>query len=231
MIRGLIAALAALVLALPMAVQARAFRVGVSGYSDGQPVIGTKYAIMPQEDQRQATAFEFPEYARHVERALATKNMVRVADAANADVLVYLGYGVTDPIKHSESTPNGRFIPVPNGSMTMKMAPDGKLVSVPATTNQWVGSDSTTTEWTTFDRWLTLSAVDAAELRQNGRARERWHLEVKSSGDSNDLRLVMPYMTYSASKYVGTDTGHALPVKVKEKDKAYLQYMAAPPAP
>jgi len=225
---GPFALLAALMLALPAQAHARAFRVGVSGYSDGQTVAGTRYALVADESQRQASAFEFPEYARHVERALATRNMVRVADPAGADVIIYVGYGVGDPVKHSESTPNARFLPVQTGVTTTQMTPTGQLVQVPETTMRWVGSGSTTTEWTTYDRWLRLSAVDAAEQRQSGKNRERWHMDIKSTGDSDDLRLVMPYMTYSASKYIGLDTGHALEIKVKEKDKGYLEYIAAP---
>jgi hypothetical protein len=226
--RRVIAAAAALALLWPAQLQAGRIDSYVSGYSDGQPIAGLRYVLLPEENQRQGSSFEFPEYARHVERALATTKLVRVADAGSADLIIYVGYGISDPVKHAETTPDAKFIPVSNGSMTTKMTPDGKLVSVPDTTYRWVGTgSSSTTEWTTFDRWLRLSAIDAAEQRQSGKGREHWRLEVKSEGVSNDLRYVMPFMAYSASKYVGVDTGHALRVKVKEKDKNYLQYNAA----
>lgn len=43
-----------------------------------------------------------------------------------------------------------------------------------------------------------------------------WKVSVQSRGQSNDLRLIFPYMVTAMQPYLGTNTGHMLTVIVDE---------------
>jgi hypothetical protein len=64
---------------------------------------------------------------------------------------------------------------------------------------------------------LKLTAISSPHLKAGGAIKEIWKLDVRSSGTLGDLRAVLPAMAFAARNYVGTNTGKAIEIKVKEK--------------
>jgi len=192
----------------------------VSAYSDGAPVVSQRYFIEPEKGQVQANSFEFSEYAGHVERALSTKGMIRVPDENDADVFVLVGYGISQPNISSGiySTPHYVQAGISNPSATGQVTRYGVVT----------GYDVNTYDITTYDRYLRIAALDAAAARANLPIKERWHVDVKSEGTYDDLRQIVPAMAYSASAYIGVDTGKAVAVRVKSKSKDYISFLQRP---
>lgn len=211
----------------PAAAHAAHFQLQVSGYADGTPLAGTRYFLVPEQAQANASQFELAEYYRSIDRLLATRNMVRVSSPADADVVVSLAYGIapetetlTDPVVH-----------IPGQATTTSQAVAPGVVVTTTTTSGGTITGGGTFPYTIFHRFLRLVAVDGATLRTTNQVRERWRIEATSAGSSNDLRLLIPAMAYSLIPYVGTDTGTARDIKVKRKDKAYLAFLSAPITP
>ena len=218
-------------LSAPAAVRAKAYIMEISGYSDGSPLAGLRYLLVPGEGQRQANPFELTEYGRSVDRILVARGMVPVSNARDADILITMGYGISAPNVHTYQNPvtTTQIPPVQTTTTVQAIAPN---VAIANTNNngggQTITSGGDSYEVTTFHRFMHLVAVDVAILRATHTVRERWRLDVKSEGSGDDLREIFPALTFGARPYVGTDTGKALTVKIKDKDKNFLAFLASP---
>jgi hypothetical protein len=188
--------------------------------------------IVPEQNQKVSNNFELAEFSGHIERVLSTKGMVRVNDSKLADVVVFVGYGIGDPKNEiaSYSIPTFGQTGVSSSSTYGHVSPNGSISATTTNTPSFgiTGWNSVTSRYTTYDRWMRIAAVDLTSFDDPKGVRERWRVEVKSSGSSGDLRLIFPVMAYSASQFVGTNTGKAVPVKVKEKAKEYGAFLALP---
>ena len=208
------------------------FYSDVSAYTDGSATMGIRYALVPEQNQKVSNSFEMAEFAGHVERILLAKGMVHVSDPKSADVIVFIGYGIGDPKKEvaSYSLPMFGQTGVSSSSNYGKVSSNGSISATTTNTPSYgiTGWNAVTSSYTTYDRWMRLAAVDLASYQDSKGLRERWRVEVKSSGSSGDLRLIFPVMAYSAAQYVGVNTGKAVPVKVKEKSKEYRAFLATP---
>jgi hypothetical protein len=215
----------------PRAVQAKVYMMEISGYSDGSPMSGRRYLLVPEEGQHSANPFELAEYGRSVDRILAAHGMVPVSNARDADLLITMAYGISSPNVQTYQNPvtTTHIAPVQATTTVQAIAPNMAI----ATTNNNGGGQTITSggdsyNVTTYRRFMRLVAVDVATLRETHTVREHWRLEAKSEGSSNDLREIFPILAFGARPYVGTDTGKALPIKVKEKDKDLQAFLASP---
>lgn len=215
----------------PGAALAKAYVVEISGYSDGSPLSGRRYLLVPEEGQHSVSPFELAEYGRSVDRMLVAHGMVPVSNARDADLLITMGYGISNPNVQTYQNPviTTHIAPAQTTTTVQAIAPNMAI----ANTNNYGGGQTITSggdsyDVTTYHRFLRLVAVDVASLRTTHTVREHWRLEAKSEGSSNDLREIFPVLAFGAEPYVGSDTGKALPVKIKEKNKDFLAFLASP---
>jgi len=92
-----------------------------------------------------------------------------------------------------------------------------------------VGARTQTSENTTFDRRLTLEAVDAAAWSGARQMKRLWQVEVVSTGADDDLRAALPYMLRAAQPYLGRSSGRQLVVNLKKKDASVDAIRGGPP--
>lgn len=203
----------------------------VSGYSISPTATGTTY-YLATEKGLQSDQFQLREFSNHVERALSSKGLVRVASPDQAQTVVFLGFGIGDPKQRvaSYSLPTFGQTGVSSSSTFGTVSSMGTVSATTSYTPTYgiTGSSSHSYSYDTYDRWLRLTAVDGTQLRTSGTLHDLWKTEVKSTGTSGDLRVILPLMAFAASKYIGTDTGKAVRVKTKEKAKDYLQFLQQP---
>lgn len=203
----------------------------VSSYSISAPAAGTTY-YLAAEKGLESDQFQLREFANHVERALSLKGLVRVAAPDEAQTIVFLGFGIGDPKQRvaSYSIPTFGQTGVRSASTFGTVSSTGTVSATTTYTPSFgiTGSTSQSYSYDTYDRWLRISAVDGAQLRTVGKLQDLWKTEVKSTGTSGDLRVILPIMAFAASKHIGVDTGKAVRVKTKEKAKDYRQFLQQP---
>jgi hypothetical protein len=65
-----------------------------------------------------------------------------------------------------------------------------------------------------------VAAYDLAAYRHEKKQRQVWKTSAVSTGSSNDLRLVLPYMIAAMKPYLAGNTGRSIQVELKEEDPA-----------
>jgi hypothetical protein len=143
-----------------------------------------------------------------------------------------LGYGIGEPKQHiaSYSLPSFGQIGVASSSTFGTVSSYGTVSATTTYTPSYgvTGSTSHAFSYDTYDRWLRLSAIDAAHLKSSGVVESLWRTDVKSTGSSGDLREIFPIMVFAASPYIGNDTGKAVRTKTKQKSKEFQGFLQRP---
>jgi hypothetical protein len=80
------------------------------------------------------------------------------------------------------------------------------------------GYQTQANSYTTYTRFLEVTAYDLSAYRHEKRQRQVWKTSAVSTGASNDLRLVLPYMIAAIKPYVAGNTGRSVRVELEEED-------------
>lgn len=83
-----------------------------------------------------------------------------------------------------------------------------------------MGTSIETCSYTIFNRTVSLEAriisehdKDESEEISEKTTPPAWSIYIYSIGESNDLRLVMPYLAAAATPYIGKNTGQLVEVR------------------
>ena len=171
---------------------------------------GSRVLIAPVPPLEAGT-LEFAEATRYLSPILEAVGYEVSSDAEEVDLVVAVGFGVSDPHEWTElsyrpvvnyvPSQTTRFHATCDGCVTVRGAfeTEGHLET------RYVAE---TRRRRSYVRFLDLTAVDAALLRRGGEAREVWTVRVRSEGPSGDLRLVLPVMLAAAWPRIAQDSGH-----------------------
>ncbi len=67
-----------------------------------------------------------------------------------------------------------------------------------------------------YDRWLLINVADGKYYRETGQFRTVWVGEARSTGTSQDIRVVVDYLLLADFQQFGRNTGKAVTVEVSE---------------
>ncbi len=68
----------------------------------------------------------------------------------------------------------------------------------------------------TYDRWLLINVADGKHYREKGEFRTVWVGEARSTGTSQDIRVVIDYLLLADFQQFGRNTGKAISVEISE---------------
>lgn len=188
------------------------------------------YIFVPTEKDVKADDLRFIEYTGYIEKVLSKKGYTKVDSAQDANIIVYVMYGVGDPQQHqyAYSVPvYGQIGVVPhppasghgpgpgNPPESFHKAPFGHFSPVYGI----IGSTTHYESYVTYFRYCKIEAFDLKLLKENDVEKQLWSTVITSTGASDDLRLMMPYMIAGAQDYIATDTGKKVEVTIDENDK------------
>jgi hypothetical protein len=78
---------------------------------------------------------------------------------------------------------------------------------------------------TVYDRFLILAAYDLNAFRITKQEIQLWKTIITSSGSSDDLRTVIPYLVFAAKPYLGGNTGKRVKVILLNGDKRVKNFV------
>lgn len=201
----------------------------------------TKYVLMSGFKNISITNLEFQEYSKYIDKALQNKGFVKT-DFKNADVAIFLRYGISKPQKHIQSY----SIPI-YGQTGVSSATTYGTSNIYGTLNTYGNtgyysgnrySNSTTyytprygikgyqsriSEYTTYTRYYELNAIDLEYYKKTQKQKELWKTTVTSTGSNGDLRRVFPILIAASKKYIGSNTGKQVKVQLYEDDTKVLE--------
>lgn len=193
------------------------YTVRLNGFSTGASMAGRTYAIMPSNPKVSDDDLEFLEYRSYIARILDSRQLRRADDLANADVVVFLAYGIGDPQEHyySYSTPVWGQTGVSSSTTTSNVNVVGNTATVQSQTQHTpsygvTGYQSHIGSYTTYTKWIIVRAYDRRALEQGVAGAELWKTEINSTGSNGDLRALMPVMLGAGIDVLGTNTGRVI---------------------
>jgi hypothetical protein len=178
------------------------FHVVANGFQNRDRQLPTQstYAILPVKGQD--NDLEFQDYARMVEMKLRERGYRRT-DLSFADMAIFIAYGINSAGVRSYAY----SLPV-YGTNTFSGSSfgSGGMTTFSGNTSGVVGSRTVAGSTQEFTRTLIVDVVDHAHYKSTGQIVSLWKGDITSTGESNDLRLVMPMLVESGFRHFGENT-------------------------
>lgn len=211
------------------------FHVNVDSISAPNASIKTSYILFPGVKDVNEGDLQYQEYASYVERALSSKGYVKAASIQEADIAIFLAYGIGDPETHqyTYSLPTYGQTGVASSNTYGTVNSYGNTATYSGTTTYTptygvTGSTTQTGAYTTYFRYMFLDAVDLDEYRKTKKEKQVWKTTVTSTGSSGDLRRVFPILVAASKPHIGSNTGKKVSVILKEADKRVAEVIGNP---
>jgi hypothetical protein len=196
-----------------------------------------RYILLPGEKDMDPSDLQFLEFASYVEKVLAEKGYNKAQSADKADIAIFLSYGIGDPQTHQASYAMPTY-----GQTGVSSATTYGTISSFGGTGSYSGATTYTPtygvtgyvpmvqSYTTYRRFLLIAGYELLASAKYSKSVQLWKTEVLSSGSSNDLRKVFPYMVAAMRPYLATNTGRKIQVNLSEDDEFanQLKSMAVP---
>jgi len=187
------------------------------------------YIILPNNVGVKEYDLQFQEYAIYVERALNSQGFIKANDLNQANVAIFLGYGIGDPETHKSTysipTWGKTGIASSNTHGTVNIYGNTATVSSKTTytpTYGVTGSTTKTSSHVTYKRFLSISAIDLNKYKEDESEKQIWKTLAVSSGYSDDLRRVLPVLVAASSPYISKNSGQKIKISLKDEDQQVL---------
>ncbi len=163
-----------------------------------------------------------------VRTALSGKGMYETADAASADLVVDVDYGIGPPQTRHETVSEPVYLTLP-GQVRVERVQVGTdkngnpiystvTVQEPPRT-ELVGYRDVVVTTVIYEKHLRLTARDNKPASEGRPPSEIWTVDVTSEGESHDLRKALPVLAAATIDYVGKDTHGQKVITLKDTDK------------
>ena len=188
------------------------------------------YVLLPGNKDIPAEDLQFKEFAAYVNWALTAKGFVQTSNRENADIVIFLVYGIGNPQEHlySYSLPMWGQTGVSSSPTSGTINMYGNFGSYSGTTTYTpqygiTGDASDVDPYTTYFRYILLDAYDLDTYRREKKLRQIWRTTITSTGSSGDLRRVFPVLVAGSQVYLGANTGQSVSVILHEEDPEVLK--------
>lgn len=168
-----------------------------------------RFVILPANKDIKPQDLQFMEFKGYVEKALLNRGFVKAEQMQDGDAVLFLDYGTGEPQIRQYSYD----VPIMNNFGYYPYYRSYRYYPSMA-----YGYTQHIETYTVFKRHLTLEAYDMAAYLLQKPPVQLWKVSVQSQGQSNDLRLVFPYMVAAMQPYIAANTGHMVAVPVDETD-------------
>lgn len=192
------------------------YQVAISGLAPPGTGKGS-FIVLPGNKGETVTDLQYQEFERILTKALVGQGFGKAAGLDQVEHFVILKYGIGDPRSSSYSY----SLPVWGQTGVSSSYTTGTATYTGYGTASYSGTTTYTPQYgvtgysqhlatrTTFDRYVSVLALDAAAYRKDESIVESWQTMIASSGSSGDLREVFPIMIAAAAPHFGVNTGKA----------------------
>jgi hypothetical protein len=193
-------------------------------------IIKNKYIIFSGLKDVDLSDLQFQEYSTYIDRALTISGFVKANNIEDANLAIFLVYGIGDPKEHlySYSIPIFGQTGISSSQTYGTVNTYGSSGTYSGTTTYTpsygiVGHTTRVGSFITYFRFIILDAVNMDTYRQQQNIVSAWKTTITSTGSSDDLRRVFPVMIAAAKNHIGINTGQKMEVKLMEDDKSVLE--------
>jgi hypothetical protein len=212
------------------------FNVRVDSLARPDSVAKRSYILLPGNKDTSANDLQFQEYATYIHRALASRGLVHARRFEDADIAIFLAYGIGDPKTHyyTYSLPVWGQTGYSGSTTSGTLSTFGGYGTYSGTTTYAptygvTGYSSHLGSATTYFRFILLDAYDQAAYSRDKKLIQVWRSTITSTGSSGDLRRVFPVMVGGSAKHLATNTGQKIEVTLDEENAAVLNIKGIQP--
>jgi hypothetical protein len=210
---------------------AAGYKVKVDSLTKPQPVVENAIAYRIKPSPRlDPDSLRVKEAEKFVRTALSGRGLYEAPQPEQADIVVNLDYGMSEPkvTKERRSEPIYQTIPGRVRSVMVQVGTDknGNPIYAMQTyqeppTTEYVGEREYMVTIITYEKYMRLSARENKPASDGQPPAELWTVDVSSEGESADLRRHLPVLAAATIEYIGVDTRGQKSIKLKdEKDSA-----------
>lgn len=206
------------------------FVIKVDSITDSDRIINKKFLLLPGMKDVTESDLQYREYKNYVEKALTDEGFVKSINFNEADIAIFLSYGIGNPetTQYSYLLPTWGQTGISSSNTTGSVNVFGSIGHYSETTTYTpkygiTGYQQRTVAYTTYFRFLVVDAIDLIEYRKSKRALPVWKTTVTSTGTSGDLRRVFPLLVAASKRYFGRNTGQTLDVVLRENNPEVLK--------
>lgn len=199
------------------------FSVYVDAIND--PTTHGKFIYYLHQTTENQNSLQNREYERYVDRALEAQGFVRTYNLNQAEIMIFMGYGIGDPetVTYNYDVPIFGQTGYSSSTTTGSINRYGGSTDFSATTRNnpqygIVGSQTRTYSQTFYTRYFFLDAIDIDKSRAANSEHQIWKTSITSRGYSDDLRRVFPVMVAASKPYLGKNTQNKIKVTLGEYD-------------
>jgi len=183
------------------------------------------YVLLPGNKDTSANDLQFQEFSGYVKRALASMEYQEASSFEEADIAIFLAYGVGEPQQHqySYSLPVWGQTGVSSSYTYGTISSYGSSGTFSGTTTYTptygiTGYQSRVGTRIAYFRFMSLDAYDLNEYKKTQEAVQVWKTTVTSTGSSGDIRRVFPALVAASKDYIGSNTGQQVTKTLFEFD-------------
>lgn len=217
-------------------VSAPGFRVNVDSINDPSIQVGSRYILLPAMDGVTPSDLQFREYAAYIHGALERRGFVATDDLDQADIAIFVRYGLGDPRSEAYSYSIPTYGQTGGGTATYSGSTygtggstysSGTVTQTP--TYGVTGSQTISGTRTSYFRFLSLDAIDLSTYSDGSEPVPVWKTTVTSRGSSDDLRRVLPVLVGASEEHIGSNTGTQIRINLYETDERVLRVRGESP--
>jgi hypothetical protein len=177
-------------------------------------------SIPGEESLREKEAADF------VRTALSGKGFYEAPNAAAADLVIEIDFGIEKPRTKMEDNSVPIYAQV-GGGIRYETVPvttsDGRTALRTVAVHQpprteLVGYQNMAVPVTTYEKYLNLRARENKAREEGAPPTEVWNVRVSSVDESDDLRKYLPILASASIDYIGVDSTSQQTVKVRDGD-------------
>jgi Domain of unknown function (DUF4136) len=179
------------------------------------------FILFPGSKDTSSNDPQFREYAGYINRALISRGFVPAESVEQADLAIFVVYGIRDPQQH----PYTYSVPVMGyvDDSFMTSGTRNRRTTIYPPTYGITGYTSEVGTYTTYLRFLVLDAIDLSEYKKSEKKIQLWKTTVTSRGSSDDLRRVFPIMVSASKPHIATNSGQPINIEIDEDDPSVLE--------
>lgn len=192
--------------------------VSINSISYAYAPEGIRYVLMPANEGTASNDLQFEQYASYISSALQSRGLILTDNAENADAVIFVAYGISDPQEneYSYKVPVWGDTGVSPSRTVETTTTFGRSVAYTATTTYRrygiTGHQTKVAGFTTYSKFIVLDAFGLSKFQQNQEQDHLWRIIITSTGTSTDLRRIFPYMVAASEPYIVTNTNQQVTV-------------------
>ncbi len=201
-------------------------RLSVNSFAGPNALAYRSYVLLPLQGGVQPTDLEFQEYSGYVATALAARGFRPAPSLDDAQVVVFLDYGMGEPREHSYTydLPIWGQTGVKSSQTTSDVSAVGNTATIQSKTTYKpeygvTGYTTYSASYTTFTGFALLSAVDVGRYKADRQIVEVWKTRIACVGKNGDLRGVFPAMIGGAWDLFAKSTGRIVERSVSDSSR------------